>query len=199
MTKLNKIIAMAFAILFITSISAFSQTFKIDGPKSWLGWEGTKVTGKHNGTIAIQSGSITKNKENYTGTFVIDMNSIVDEDLKDASYNGKLIGHLKSDDFFSVAKFPTSTLEITKMEAFSDKFGATHKVFGKLTIKGVTNEVSFPAKVTVNGNNFQASAEITINRTKWGLKYGSGSFFDNLGDKAISDDIKYNVNIVGSK
>jgi polyisoprenoid-binding protein YceI len=199
MTKLKVFSSIALLAIIFATTNAFSQTYTISSSKSWLGWEGKKVTGKHNGTITIKSGVFANNNGKFTGNFVIDMNSIVNEDLKDATYNAKLVGHLKSDDFFAVSKFPTATLDITKIEPYTDQWGATHLVYGKLTIKGTTNEITFPSKITFNGNDMQASAEFSIDRSKWFIKYGSGSFFDDLGDKVIYDNIKFNVNLVGSK
>jgi polyisoprenoid-binding protein YceI len=115
------------------------------------------------------------------------MKSITDDDLKDAGYNQKLVGHLKTDDFFGVEKFPVTTLAITESTAFVNNEA---DVKGNLTIKGITNPIAF--KVTKNGNSY--SANIPVNRAKFDVRYGSGSFFENLGDKVI-DDI-FNMDVV---
>jgi len=176
-----------------------AQTYNVDAAKSTLGWTGEKVTGAHNGTVAISSGMMKMDDENVlSGEFAIDMTSINCLDIESEEYNGKLVGHLKSDDFFSVANHPTATFEITRAVAYEGD-GANHRVFGKLTIKGITNEISFPAQIDFTDAGFTAKANFTIDRSKWNVKYGSGSFFDALGDKLIYDDIKFDLNLTGSK
>jgi polyisoprenoid-binding protein YceI len=129
------------------------------------------------------------------------MQSMVCEDLKDADYNAKLIGHLKSDDFFSVDQFKTATLKVSKAEIYQGKdkkAGYTHTISGELTIKGITQKVSFPAKVTLKGDRLEAVADIVIDRTLWNVRYGSGSFFDNLGDNMIYNDIEFKLNLIAA-
>jgi polyisoprenoid-binding protein YceI len=199
MSLTKKFSTLAIALLIVSSINLLADTYRINGPKSWLGWTGKKVTGAHNGSVAIKSGYINVTGAQFKGSFAIDMKTIANDDIQDAKYKADLVKHLVGEEFFNVEKFPTATFEISKMEPYTDQWGATHKVFGKLTIKGVPGEINFPAKVVMNGNDFTASAEFILDRTKWGLKYGSGSFFDNLGDKAIEDNMKFNVNLVGAK
>ena len=176
------------------NISANAADYIVDKGVSSVKWEAKKVTGKHNGIIAIANGSISADKANITGgTLVIDMKTIVDLDLTDAGYNKKLIGHLSSDDFFAVDKFPESTLVVKKVTLLS---GSDYKVSGDLTIKGVTNPIEFNAKVTLNGDKLNAEGIMTINRAKFGVKYGSSSFFQGLGDKVIYDDFTLTFNIV---
>jgi polyisoprenoid-binding protein YceI len=116
------------------------------------------------------------------------MNSIVDTDLADASWNAKLVGHLKSDDFFGVATYPTADLVITKVE------GNTYS--GNLTIKGVTNPTSFTAIASKDGKSTVYKGTITVDRSKYNIKYGSKSFFDNLGDKVIYDEFTLDFSLV---
>jgi len=176
-------------LVLFASIPVFSQNYTVDISQSKLKWFATKVTGKHNGSIALKSGEmILKDSRIESGTFIIDMNSIVDEDLTDAGYNQKLINHLKSDDFFGVATFPEAKLVITQSTKFKDNKAI---VKGNLTIKGKTNPVIFDA--VKSGNNFQA--KIVVDRSKFDVKYGSNSFFENLGDKAISDDFTLEVDL----
>jgi len=171
--------------------------YVVDKGISTVKWEAKKVTGKHNGTISFANGSVSVIKSTITGgTLVIDMKTIVDLDLTDAGYNKKLVGHLSSDDFFAVDKFPESTLVIKKVTLVS---GNDYRVTGDLTIKGVTNPIEFNAKISQNGDKLNAEGVMTINRAKFGVKYGSSSFFQGLGDKVIYDDFTLDFNIVALK
>jgi polyisoprenoid-binding protein YceI len=157
-----------------------------DNDKSTLNWLGEKVTGQHTGTIKLQGGSLSM-KENkiVSGEFLIDMAT-----LKESEGNDHLEGHLKSPDFFDVVKFPTAKLVLKSSDSF-DKGSSLVK--GELTIKGVTNPVEFRAAMQKKDDGNWFFANISIDRTKWGIKYGSGSFFDNLGDKTIYDEFKVKV------
>ncbi len=173
-------------------------TYTLNTKASTLEWIGKKVTGQHNGTINISQGEfVVENDDIKTGNFEIDMSSIVDLDLNDPEWNKKLLTHLKSDDFFSVEKFPTAIFEITRIELLtSPTETANITVTGKLTIKGVTNEISFPAFIQSISQHLEATASITIDRTQWSIKYGSGKFVSGLGDRLIYDDINFNVKLV---
>jgi polyisoprenoid-binding protein YceI len=123
----------------------------------------------------------------------------VDLDITNAEYNQKLIGHLKSDDFFAVEKHPRANFKITSVAPIKGAIAgaANYTVNGNLTIKGITNPVSFPAVIAFNNNTITAkSAPITLNRTKWDIRYGSKTFFENIGDKAIYDDFTVQFNLV---
>lgn len=162
---------------------------EVDVSKSSLEWVGSKVTSKHNGTINLKSGFFNfEGKKLIGGSFVIDMSSIVCTDLQGQS-KSKLEGHLKSDDFFGVANFSESHFKITKIGAYSD---SKYKVTGELTIKGITHINSFD--ITFNDNT--ATGTVVVDRTMYDIKYGSGSFFDNLGDKTISDNFELQFNLV---
>lgn len=197
MVRFFALIVVAIATL---SIGLFSQEYNVDLKGSTLKWTGEKVTGKHFGTINIKDGSFKKEVAGFSGIFNIDMNSIKIDDLKDAGTNAKLLGHLKSDDFFSVEKFAIATFKLKGIKDYSPKKGekGKHLVTGDLTIKGITNEISFPAEVKFDNKSFKADANFTINRAKWDIRYGSGSFFDNLGDKMIYDDIKFELKLVAN-
>ncbi|MGV3561197.1 YceI family protein [Larkinella arboricola] len=176
---------------------AKTTTYNIDVDKSVLTWNGKKVTGEHSGPVKAEKGYLTLNGNKLTGGVVsIDLRTMTSSDLKDnKEYHDKLINHLKSDDFFSVAKYPVSTFKITKVKQGS---GNTAEVTGDLTIKGITNPVTFPVTVSVAGNTLTATGKATINRAKYDIKYGSKSFFDNLGDKVIYDDFTVDMNIVAT-
>jgi len=154
-----------------------------------LEWLGEKVTGDHKGTINLQSGWLTwQDNKIVAGEFTIDMAS-----LKDEQKSQKLEGHLKSEDFFGVEKFPTSRLVITSSTPF-DK--GTAVVKGTLTIKGITQPIEFKASMQKKDNSVFFYSNIIIDRTKFNVRYGSGSFFDNLGDKTIYDEFKLKVSLV---
>jgi polyisoprenoid-binding protein YceI len=184
----------AAAFLFSTTVYAAPPVkFKVDTEASSLGWLAKKVTGAHNGTIKISGGDVTiDGAKVQAGNFNIDMNSMVILDIQGGS-NEKLLGHLKSDDFFSVAKFPTTSFVLTSV---SQKSGSTYNVKGKLTIKGITQEIEFPADIAFSGKTMTAKAKIKVDRTKFDIKYRSSNFFENLGDKAIYDDFELDLNLV---
>jgi polyisoprenoid-binding protein YceI len=176
-----------------------SKTLKIDTAASTMNWVGKKVTGQHNGTIKITKGEVGLDNSNavVNGNFEVDMKSIVNLDLDDAEWNTKLITHLKSDDFFSVEKFPTSKFEITNVETLNDaakpNFNST--VTGNLTMKSVTKSITFPASIKFDNGVLSAFADFDIDRTQWDIKYGSGKFFEGLGDKMISDNFNISFKI----
>ncbi|MDW3648879.1 MAG: YceI family protein [Bacteroidia bacterium] len=171
--------------------TAAAQDFTVDVDASTLAWTGKKVTGQHNGTIQISNGVFSVESGNITaGNFAIDMTTIANNDLaEDAETQAKLLGHLSSPDFFNVAEHPTATFEITSVAALEGEAGATHNISGNLTIKGISKEITFPATVSMNGGSFNAEADFNIDRTEWDIRYGSGKFFEDLGDKTIYDDI----------
>ncbi len=192
-------ISSIFLLVGFVALSAFknpankADVYNVDVTKSTITWIGKKVTGSHNGTIALKSGTLNVSGKNLTGGgFVIDMNSI-----KDADGSANLEGHLKADDFFGVAKFPTSELTITKVTGS----GAKVTVNGNLTIKGITKPISFPATLALNADGtLTATAEkIVVDRTKYDIKYGSKSFFASIGDKAINDEFELSVKLVAKK
>ena len=175
------------------------DVFKVDAQKSTVEWYAEKVTGKHNGTIKLISGEIANNHGKFGGKFVIDMNSIVCTDLEGGS-KAKMEGHLKSDDFFSVKSHPTATFEISNMTPISGaKAGSPNfNVAGKMTIKGITKDITFPASVNFSGSNMIATANVVIDRSKFDIRYGSKSFFADIGDKAIYDEFTMKLKLVGS-
>lgn len=165
-------------------------TVPVDLSKSEIEWNGKKVTGEHFGTIDIKTGNLVYDNGVLTGgEFVINMPSITVTDLEGEGKQ-KLESHLKSDDFFGVAKYPTSKLKISKVVP-AGKAGMFN-INGDLTIKEITKPIQFEAKF--NGNI--ATAEIILDRAEYDIRYGSGSFFDNLGDKLIYDDFTLKVKLV---
>lgn len=176
-----KTIAIALLVTFSTA-AVSAQTKKVDVAKSKVEWVGKKVTGQHSGNVSLKEGALVFSGKKLTGgTFTVDMNSITVTDLKAGEGKEKLEGHLKNADFFGTDKYPTAKLVIKKI---ADKGNGVYGVTADLTIKDKTNPATFD--ITVKGNT--ATANVAIDRTKFDIKYGSGSFFDNLGDKAINDN-----------
>lgn len=187
---------MSLAFVLLSSGILTAQTFNVDSKSSELEWIGKKVTGQHNGTVKIKSGKVMMKDGNVKGNFTIDMTTINVEDLE-GEYKTKLENHLRSDDFFSVDKHNTASFKITDAKK---KKGNDYEITGDLTIKGITNNITFPAEIMVSDKGvLEANADITIDRTKWKIKYGSGSFFDDLGDKMIYDDVDLNLRLSATK
>ncbi|MBE2189591.1 MAG: YceI family protein [Desulfobulbaceae bacterium] len=199
MFKQSAIIIIIGAFLMLTATAMQAQKYTIDAKSSTIKWIGEKVIGKHWGTIKLQEGHLMRNDNQTRGEFRIDMTTIKIDDLKDAGTNAKLLGHLKSDDFFNVDNFKTATFILDKITPYNPKPGENYNywVSGKLTIKGITNEIRFPAQIDFSETSFTSNAEFTIDRTKWNVKYNSGSLFSGLGDSMIYDDIKFELVLKG--
>lgn len=187
-------------LLIVVASSAFvapvfkADTYKVDAGKSSLTWLGKKLTGSHNGTIDLQSGALTFEGKKLTGgNFVINMTTI-----KDADKSANLEQHLKADDFFGVDKFATSNFVIKKAVAGK---GNLVNITGDLTIKGITNSISFPATIVWNADgSVTASADkVSVDRTKFGIKYKSKSIFPDVGDKMINDEFELAIKLVAKK
>ena len=157
-------------------------------------WYAEKVTGKHNGLVNLKSGSIElANGQLKGGSFTIDMTSIKVTDLE-GEYAQKLEGHLNSADFFNTAEHQTAKFTITGVKPQTEGVNNTI-INGNLAIKGISHPVSFPAKVETTDGKFAAYGEIVVDRSKYDVRYGSNSFFDNLGDKAIYDEFTMKVSL----
>lgn len=197
----KQVVLIALSVVAI-GFSAFTgkekkSVMSVNVPESKVVWLGKKVTGEHTGTINIASGDLEFSDNKLSGgSFEIDMSSIANSDIENEEYKQKLVGHLKSDDFFGVEKYPTSTLVIKNVEA---KSANKYHVNGEITIKGITKSIEFPVEVSLVDSKASASATITIDRSEFDVKYGSGSFFEGLGDKMIYDDFTLNVTLVANK
>jgi polyisoprenoid-binding protein YceI len=180
----------------ISSITG-DVTLTVDVANSKVEWTGAKPTGQHNGTINVSEGNLMLTDGNIVGgKFTIDKNSIVVLDLTNAEDNGKLVGHLKSPDFFDVAKYPTAVFEISSVEAINGNAEATHNITGNLTMKEITKSVTFPANVVIEGDKLMAtSPEFIIDRSQWNVQYGSRTFFNDLKDKFINDEIALKITL----
>lgn len=170
--------------------TANAQTYKIDTSKSIIKWEGKKITGEHEGTINFKDGYlIFKDKKVTGGSFTANMTTLSNTD-QTGNPKQKLEGHLKSEDFFNTANYTTSTLVF---KSIASEGNNTYLINADLTIKGITNSIQF--NLIVESKN-KATASLHINRTKYDIKYGSGSYFDDLGDKTIYDEFKMDVVLV---
>ena len=186
----------------VAEATAEASGFSVDVAKSEISWKGQKPTGTHNGTIKLSSGIVAAvNGELQAGTFTIDMNSIANLDL-DGDMKASLENHLKGTvegkegDFFDVTKYPTATFELTGVE---DENGNI-TVKGNLTIKDKTNPVAFPAVVSFTDDTMTLkSSPFMIDRTKWGVNYGSKTIFGDLGDKFINDEIELVIQLYATK
>mgnify|MGYP001029065689 FL=1 len=180
--KMKKIIIaglVAFIAFSFKGVDVEKKEVKTDQSK--VVWKGYKVTGSHEGNITLKSGSLMFSDNKLSGgEFVMDMTSMTVTDLEGES-KGKLEGHLKSDDFFGIEKYSTATLVFNEVKSTGKN---SYSVTGDLTIKGKTSPVTF--SISIYGN--KATASLKVDRTKYDIKYGSSSFFDDLKDKAIYDD-----------
>lgn len=196
-------IALALALIGSTSFAndGNGDKYTVQTKTSTLNWVGKKVGGSHTGTIAIKEGTLTvANGKIETALVTIDMTTIrvTDEGMDDGT-KGKLVGHLNSPDFFNVEEHTTAKFQLTAFTPIQSSTVANYTVTGKLTIKGITHEITFPAIVRMSEGRIEASANLTFDRSKWDVRYGSGSFFDNLGDKVIYDDVQIGFNFVATK
>ncbi|MDJ0364008.1 YceI family protein [Hymenobacter sp. H14-R3] len=193
----------AFAYTAPTKVAAKAvAVYKLQPQLSTLGWEGKAVTHGHNGTMQFTGGDLQVNGNQVVGGMVtVDMKTMKATDITDAENHAKFVGHMSGDDFFSSEKFPTSTFKITSIKPIAGAAATADNatINGDMTIKGVTQAISFPAKVGVKNGVAAATGKVTIDRTKFGLKYGSKTFFDSIGDKAINDDFTLVFNIVAKQ
>lgn len=178
-----------------TAAVADGTPYAVDST-STITWTGSKPTGKHTGTFKIKDGTLNvKDGALKGGTFIIDINSLNNKDLAgDAESKGKLEGHLKSPDFFDVAKYPTAKFEITGVEVNTDstKKEITHIIKGNLTLKDSTKNIAIPARVTIDAKSINASADFSIDRTLWGMNYKGP---DNPQDWVITKTVALKLNI----
>lgn len=178
------------------------QSINLNKEESKINWTGKKPTGEHKGYVLLKEGRLlTENSEVTGGSFVMDMNSITNVDIKNDEGKNKLITHLKSNDFFDVQKFPTAKFEITNISKINNgaqqQRKATHSIEGDLTMKGVSRKVSFDASINVlNGKYTANTPDFTINRTEWGVNHQSKSIVAGLTDDFIHDDITLSIDLV---
>ena len=179
-----------------------TATFTVDTAASTVTWEGSKkIGGGHEGIIPIESGTLTTNGDELVGgSFVLDITRLENTDLEGEG-KGKLEGHLKSGDFFDVEQHPTATFEITGVSpAGEGDEGFSHSVTGNLTLKGTSRSITIPADITMNGTELMASTpDFVIDRTEWGMEYGSGSIAGIAQDNIINDEVGLNLTLLARK
>lgn len=160
--------------------------FRIQQASSTVNWTGKKVLGLHTGSINIANGFIEITDNTIVGGEIqIDMTSIVITDIEDKKTHDDFLAHLKNGDFFSVDKFKTATLTLTDSSIVeTNKF----RINGSLTIKDISHPVSFISSIEIFTDTLHSLGEVVIDRTLYNIRYGSGKFIDNLGDKLIYDD-----------
>jgi polyisoprenoid-binding protein YceI len=191
--------------LIVTLVLVFSTLIGVRQPavnmivsktESSVTWTGKKVTGEHFGKVTISKADLKVVNNRITGgSFEMDMTSITVEDIKDANSNKRLTDHLKSDDFFSVDKFTKANLSIKDVKTSN---GSDYQVTADLTIKGITQPVSFNVQTEMQGTKMIASAKIIFDRTKYDIKYRSGNYFENLADRLIYDDVTLDIRLVAT-
>ena len=179
------------------TLHADHEKYVIDKKESritWKGWNSLKPDQAHVGYVFVSRGELMIENDHLAGgVVVLDMNTITD---KDHGSDNNLIHHLKDTDFFDVKTFPITSFIITGVEPAS---GHQINITGNLTIKGITQAVTFPASMEVKDGRVTALGKVTIDRTKWDVRYNSGKFYDNLADKAISDDMEFEMKIVAKE
>ena len=187
---MKNITSLIFAAFTLLTSNLIAQDYIVNTEKSKIHWIGKKVTGEHDGFIQLKQGKFSVIDDQIKkGQFTIDMNSMTCTDIEDAQYNQRLIGHLKSADFFGVDQYSTANLVLTKSSRFNNNQCV---VQGNLTIKNKTDVVKFLVKR--EGETFKATIE--VDRSKYDVRYGSSSFFDNLGDKVIYDVFELEVELI---
>jgi polyisoprenoid-binding protein YceI len=173
-----------------------TKNFEIVPTLSHIEWIGRKVTGAHNGTIAVKQGSFAVTEGSLIdGEVTIDMTTINILDVTDPALNTQFAGHLASDDFFSIEKFPTATFEMISVRPVG---GDQYRIEGNLTIKEITHAAGFDATVDYNGETLTLAGKLIVDRTKYAIKFRSGNFFKDLGDTLIYNDFELDVNVTAN-
>ena len=177
-----------------TLSTAQANIYDVDTKLGHVEWTGKKIGGEHSGTVSLSKGEIQNENGKISGSFEIDMTTISTTDLS-GEWKEKLDGHLKSDDFFGVANFPTAKIEIEEAIPTGEKY----LVKAKLTVKGKTLPVQFTANIKFEGNKITTEGELIIDRSKYDVRYASKSFFSGIGDKMIHDDFTVKFHIIAVK
>jgi len=194
---MKKLLFLPLLAVLAMAASVGVTNYNVDTAFSNIVWTGYKVTGQHTGNVKVKNGNIQVTDGKLTGgSFEIDMNSITCTDTQ-GEYGDKLIGHLKSDDFFGVATYPTAKFVITRVIPQDTK--GNYKVIGDLTIKSTTKPAKLLVNVVDKGSEINASGKLTVDRSEYDIRFGSGSFFDGLGDKTIYDEFDLQIWLVAKK
>ena len=173
----------------MTLITA-NDTLFVDIENSYIDWIGRKVTGEHSGTLNLSDGFVIWNGKSITGgKITFDMASIQNTDIESPEWKQKLEDHLKAEDFFFANSFPHAKLEIKNhRQTIDESSEVNNKIIANLTIRGITHEISFPLQISRDNYIFNAEGNINVNRTLFNIKYKSGTFFQDLGDRMTYDD-----------
>ena len=196
---------MIYFLLSLCLCLTYADSYKVDVDSSSIQWIGRKVTGEHDGNLEILYGNIrryldTKNTEVIRGNIVIDMTTITNKDIENKQYQKYLVDHLKDEDFFDVAHFSKSELKIISNDPISLTDNSSNtKITAEITIKGITKEIEFPAKIEFFDDFAIATGTIDIDRTLFGIRYKSKSYFPDMGDYFIYDDFTLNFSIKAIK
>ncbi len=183
---------------------ASGKVLALDNDNSNLYWRGTKPSGEHLGTISVSKGMLSVDNGTITGgSFTIDLNSIVCTDLE-GEWNAKLVGHLKSEDFFYTEMYPEAKFEFVSASDYTgdatEGISPTHTLTGNLTMRGVTKSISFPAEVSISDGAVSAKTnEFSIDRTLWGVNFKSKTIFAEFKDDFIGDMMNLKLDVVFSK
>jgi polyisoprenoid-binding protein YceI len=168
-------------------------TYQINAEESQVNWQGERVLAEHTGTVEVKLGEfVIENNELVSGNVVIDMTTIItDENIE------SLENHLKNDDFFNVSDYPEASLELTIVEKITGS--QEYQASGDMTIKGITNEISFPVILKEADNGLVLESSFSVDRTNWGVNFRSGKFFQDLGDNLIRDEINFQIILTGER
>lgn len=197
----SKSCSLFFTFIFILStqiLLAEARELAVDTEKSEVTWVGKKIIGQHEGTVKLLDSKVLLDGDVLVGgEFSINLNTIQNKDLAGTEHQAKLEGHLKSDDFFNISKYPAAKFVITEAKAMANS-STDYSIKGNLTVKGITLPVEFPATIVKSSGVYSADGKLSIDRTKWDIRYNSGRFFDPavLGDKLIYDEIEIGVKIL---
>ena len=185
------------------SVLADTTIYQINKGYSTVNWTGYKLGGQHTGKIEISDGQIFFNDTTLIGgTFELDMNAVSNTDLTDTVMAKKLVDHLKSPDFFDSKTYPKATFKIEKIIPYgkTGDIQYKYKIVGPLTLKGVTKKLSFEADLFLyDSGSCSVTGRLFMDRSDFNVKYGSGTFFDNLGDKVIYDRVLLDVSLSAVK
>ncbi|WP_346857377.1 YceI family protein [uncultured Draconibacterium sp.] len=193
-------------LLFVFVVMAFTQSavaskkgegtvYEVDKRSSVVHWSGSGLAGRHTGYVLIGSSSFKTQKDKLVeGHVELDLNTIDCRNYEFQDWNEQLVDHLKSDDFFAVDKYPSAEFSLTTIEKTEDPMVYTIK--GELGLKGITNDISFPARIHISNDKLLVLGTASIDRTQWGIKFASGRFFKNLGDELINDEIEIEFELV---
>lgn len=179
-------------------VAEAASTYSLDPAVTLLSWKAAKVTGEHMGNVPVSSGKLGVNGADIvSGSFEIDLGQITVTDVADPGINAKLVGHLKSEDFFASEIYPKGSFVLTKVAPLKGDSAHSHTITGNLTLKNISREITFPAKISLSPSQIIAEADrIVLDRTWWDIRYRSGKFFPNLGDKLIKDEFTLSLYLV---